>query len=81
MSPPRRRLPRCPAAVSCFAQDALDRIESVARRLLAAVDEGDMLRTYLAALKRFTRREAVDTVALRREIAAVVVDKGAYSLS
>jgi alkylation response protein AidB-like acyl-CoA dehydrogenase len=69
------------AAVSCFAQDALDRIESVARRLLAAVDEGDMLRTYLAALKRFTRREAVNTVALRRDIAAAVVEKGAYALS
>ena len=69
------------AAVSCFAQDALDRIECAARRLLAAVGEGDMLRTYLAALKRFTRREAVNTVALRREIAAAVVDKGAYPLS
>ena len=69
------------AAVSCFAQDALDRIECAARRLLAAVGEGDMLRTYLAALKRFTRREAANTVALRREIAAAVVDKGAYPLS
>src|SRR5688572_8769171 len=66
------------AAVRCFAQDALDRIESQARRLLAAVDEGDMLRTYLAALKRFTKREALNTVALRREVAAAVVEKGAY---
>jgi alkylation response protein AidB-like acyl-CoA dehydrogenase len=66
------------AAVRCFAQDALDRIESQARRLLAAVDEGDVLRTYLAALKRFTRREALNTVALRRTVAAAVVEKGAY---
>jgi alkylation response protein AidB-like acyl-CoA dehydrogenase len=66
------------AAVRCFAQDALDRIESSARRLLAAVDEGDMLRTYLAALKRFTKRETLNTVALRREVAAAVVEKGAY---
>jgi alkylation response protein AidB-like acyl-CoA dehydrogenase len=66
------------AAVRCFAQDALDRIEGSARRLLAAVDEGDMLRTYLAALKRFTKRETLNTVALRREVAAAVVEKGAY---
>jgi alkylation response protein AidB-like acyl-CoA dehydrogenase len=69
------------AAVRCFAQDALDRIESCARRLLAAVDEGDMLRTYLAALKRFTRRDAPNTVALRRQVAAAVVEKGGYPLS
>lgn len=41
----------------------MDRIETSARRLLAAVGEGDMLRTYLAALKRFSRREALNTVA------------------
>lgn len=69
------------AAVRCFAQDALDLIESRARRLLAAVDEGDTLRTSLAALKRFTKREAQNTVALRRLVAAAVVDKGAYPLS
>ena len=69
------------AAVRCFAQDALDRVESCARRLLSAVDEGDMLRTYLAALKRFTKRDAPNTVALRRLVASSVVDKGGYPLS
>jgi alkylation response protein AidB-like acyl-CoA dehydrogenase len=68
-------------AVRCFAQDAMDRIETSARRLLAAVDEGDTLRTYLAALKRFTKRETLDTVALRREIAAAVVEAEGYPLS
>jgi hypothetical protein len=34
----------------------MDKIENLARRALAAIDEGDMLRTYLAALKRFSRR-------------------------
>jgi alkylation response protein AidB-like acyl-CoA dehydrogenase len=63
------------AAVQCFAQEALERIEANGRRLLAALDEGDMLRTYLAALKRFTKREVVDTVALRRRIAAAAIDE------
>ena len=47
------------AAVRCFAQDAMDEIEASARRLLAAVEEGDTLRALLAALKRFTKREVV----------------------
>jgi alkylation response protein AidB-like acyl-CoA dehydrogenase len=69
------------AAVRCFAQDALDRIEVSARRLLSAVDEGDMLRTYLAALKRFTKREAKNTVALRRMVASAAIERGGYPLS
>jgi len=68
------------AATRCFAQDAMDRIEVSARRLLAAVEEGDMLRTYLAALRRFTKREAINTVALRRVVAEAAIEKGAYPL-
>jgi hypothetical protein len=68
------------AAVRCFAQDAMDRIEVSARRLLAAVDEGDMLRTYLAALRRFGKREIADTVALRRRVAEAAIEAGGYPL-
>jgi alkylation response protein AidB-like acyl-CoA dehydrogenase len=68
------------AAVRCFAQDTMDRIETSARRLLSAVEEGDMLRTYLAALRRFTKRDPVNTVALRRQVADAAIEKGAYPL-
>ncbi len=69
------------AAVRCFAQDAMDRIEMSAKRLLSAVDAGDALRTYLAALKRFTRRETQNTVALRRRVAEAAIEAGGYPLS
>ena len=68
------------AALRCFAQDSLDRIEVAARRLLAAVEEGDTLRTMLAALRRFTRRETLDTVALRRQVAEAAIERGGYPL-
>jgi alkylation response protein AidB-like acyl-CoA dehydrogenase len=68
------------AALRCFAQDALDRIEVSARRLLAGVEEGDTLRAYLAALKRFTKRETLNTVALRRQVAEAVIETGGYPL-
>lgn len=69
------------AAVRCFAQDAMDRIETSGRRLLGALEEGDMLRTYLAALKRFTKREVVNTVALRRQVAEATIETGSYPLA
>jgi alkylation response protein AidB-like acyl-CoA dehydrogenase len=68
------------AAVKVFAQDAMDKIENTARRALAAIDEGDMLRTYLAALKRFSRREVANTIALRRQVAEAVIERGRYPL-
>ena len=67
--------------VQCFAQESMDRIEANGRKLLAALDEGDTLRTYLAALKRFTKREVVDTVGLKRQLAEAAIDRvGGYPL-
>jgi alkylation response protein AidB-like acyl-CoA dehydrogenase len=66
------------AAVRCYAQEAMDHIEVSARHLLSAVDEGDTLRTYLAGLRRLTRREGVNTVALRRQLAEAALEKGGY---
>ncbi len=68
------------AAVRCYAQDAMDEIEVSARKLLAAVEEGDTLRTLLAALKRFTKREVCNTVALRRQVADAAIEKVGYPL-
>ncbi|MCL5286417.1 MAG: acyl-CoA dehydrogenase family protein [Acidobacteria bacterium] len=60
-------------AARAFIYDAMDRVEKQARTAVAAVAEGDMLRIQLAALKRFTKREAVDTIAMRRRVAAAVL--------
>jgi alkylation response protein AidB-like acyl-CoA dehydrogenase len=66
------------AAVRCYAQSAIDQVEASARYLLSAVEEGDTLRTYLAALRRLTRREPVNTVALRRQVAQAALDRGGF---
>jgi alkylation response protein AidB-like acyl-CoA dehydrogenase len=62
-----------------FAHDAFGRIEGTARLLLAALEEGDALRTQLAVLRRLTRRDPVDSLALKRRIAARVVKAGGYA--
>jgi alkylation response protein AidB-like acyl-CoA dehydrogenase len=59
-------------AARVFIYDAADRVEKQARTALVAVTKGDMLRTQLAVLRRFTKHEPVDTVALRRRVAAAV---------
>src|SRR5579875_1631275 len=65
-------------AARVFLSDAADRAEREARTALAATVEGDMLRTQLAVLRRFAKREPVDTVALRRRVAAAVLAGDRY---
>jgi alkylation response protein AidB-like acyl-CoA dehydrogenase len=63
-----------------FCNDAMERISVSAKNTLAAMSEGDELRTLLAALRRFTKLSPVNTVAARQRIANVLIgaNKWAY---
>jgi hypothetical protein len=63
---------------SVFVNDASGRVEIAARNALAAMTEGDMLRTLLAALRRVMKVSPVNAVALRRRVADAVVEKKGY---
>jgi alkylation response protein AidB-like acyl-CoA dehydrogenase len=65
-------------ATRVFISDAADRSEREARAALAGTVEGDALRTQLAVLRRFTKRDAIDTIAPRRRIAAAVLAGDRY---
>ncbi|HYL82611.1 MAG TPA: acyl-CoA dehydrogenase family protein [Candidatus Angelobacter sp.] len=65
-------------AARVFINDAAERVESEARRAIAAVHDGDMLITQMAVLKRFAKRPAVNTIALRRNVAAAVQAQDRY---
>jgi alkylation response protein AidB-like acyl-CoA dehydrogenase len=65
-------------ATRVFIADAAERVEHEAKRAIAAVNEGDMLTTQMAVLKRFGKRAAVDTIALRRRVAAAVQAQDKY---
>ena len=65
-------------AARVFITDAAGRVENEARRAVAAVHEGDMLTTQMALLKRFAKRAPVDTIALRRNVAAAVQAQDKY---
>jgi butyryl-CoA dehydrogenase len=60
---------------------AMERIESGARRVVAAVSEGDMLRSQMAILRRLSKSEPFNTVALREKVAQRVIETGKYQVA
>jgi butyryl-CoA dehydrogenase len=67
-------------ATQYYAAHAMTIIEPAARRVLAAVAEGDMLRTQLAILRRLVKHEPADTIQIGRELARQAIDSGRYPL-
>jgi alkylation response protein AidB-like acyl-CoA dehydrogenase len=65
-------------AARVFVNDAAMRIDASARQALAAMTEGDTLRTMLAALRRLLKVTPVNTVAMRRRLADATVEKRGY---
>lgn len=65
-------------AARVFVNDAAGRVELAARSALAAMAEGDVLRTQLAALRRLLKTMPANTVAMRRRLADAMVAKGGY---
>jgi alkylation response protein AidB-like acyl-CoA dehydrogenase len=66
------------AAARVFINDAAVRVEASAKTALAAMAEGDTLRTLLAALRRLLKVMPINTVALRRQLADATVDRRTY---
>ena len=60
---------------------AMEKVEASARKIIAAVAEGDMLRTQLAILRRLAKYEPFNTIALRQQIAQTILERGRYSLT
>jgi alkylation response protein AidB-like acyl-CoA dehydrogenase len=65
-------------AARAYVHEAAGRIELAARHCLAAMADGDVLRTQLAALRRLLKVTPANTVAMRRRLADATVAKGAY---
>jgi hypothetical protein len=63
-----------------YLSEAMEKIEAAARKIIAAVAEGDMLRTQLAILRRLAKYEPFNTIELRQQIAGKVIERGKYTL-
>src|SRR6476646_8263534 len=62
-----------------FCNDAVERIEARAKNTLAGMSEGDELRTLLAALRRFTKLQPMNTIAARQRIADEMIKGNRYT--
>jgi butyryl-CoA dehydrogenase len=59
----------------------MEKIEAAAKKIIAAVAEGDMLRTQLAILRRLAKHELFNTVELGQQIAQKMIERGKYTLA
>jgi alkylation response protein AidB-like acyl-CoA dehydrogenase len=69
------------AMTRVYLTQAMDKIESAAKKVIAAVAEGDMLRTQLAILRRVAKYEPFNTIELRQQIAQKMIEAGKYTVA
>jgi butyryl-CoA dehydrogenase len=69
------------AMTRVYLSQAFEKIESAAKKVIAAVADGDMLRTQLAILRRLGKYEPFNTIELRQLIAQKVIERGKYTLA
>ncbi|MFZ0772214.1 MAG: acyl-CoA dehydrogenase family protein [Candidatus Sulfotelmatobacter sp.] len=68
------------AMARVYISQAMEKVESAAKKVIAAVADGDMLRTQLAILRRLAKYEPFNTIELRQQIAQKVIERGKYTL-
>jgi alkylation response protein AidB-like acyl-CoA dehydrogenase len=69
------------AMTRVYLSQAMEKIEAAAKKIIAAVAEGDMLRTQLAILRRMAKHEPFNTIELRQQIAGKMIERGKYTLA
>jgi butyryl-CoA dehydrogenase len=66
------------AMTQVYMQGAMTRLEGAAKKVIAAVAEGDMLRTQMAIVRRLVKFEPLNVIALQETIATRVLETGKY---
>src|ERR1700678_55020 len=69
------------AMTRVYLSQAMEKVESAARKVIAGVADGDMLRTQIAILRRLAKHEPFNTIELRQQIAQKVIERGKYTLA
>ena len=69
------------AMTRLYMTQALERIEAAAKKVIADVADGDMLRTQLAIVRRLAKHEPFNTIALGQQIAQKTIEVGKYAVA
>ncbi|MCB9246807.1 MAG: acyl-CoA dehydrogenase family protein [Flavobacteriales bacterium] len=62
----------------CYVSDSAERIHLSGKHAVCGIAEGDELRMMLIGLKRFTKTEPYNTIALRQQIARYMIEANAW---
>jgi butyryl-CoA dehydrogenase len=66
------------AMTQVYLEGAFAKLEAAAKKVIADVAEGDMLRTQMAIVRRLARHDPVNVIALQESIASRVLETGKY---
>src|SRR5271167_3314658 len=69
------------AMTRVYLTQAFEKVEAAAKKVIADVAEGDMLRTQLAIVRRLAKHEPFNTIALRQQIAQKTIEAEKYRLA
>jgi alkylation response protein AidB-like acyl-CoA dehydrogenase len=69
------------AMARVYMTQALAKIEAAAKKVVADVAEGDMLRSQLAIVRRLAKHEPFNTIALGQQIAQKTIEAGKYVIA
>ncbi|OQX65939.1 MAG: acyl-CoA dehydrogenase [Desulfococcus sp. 4484_242] len=65
-------------AVKVYVDEMIPRIELWAKQTIAYMEEGDMLKTQLAGIKKLARYQPINSIRLKQSIANRIIDLEAY---
>ena len=69
------------AMTQVYLAVAMEKIEAAARKVVAAVADGDTMRAQMAIFRRLAKHEPFNTIAARQKIAQKVLEAGKYVLA
>jgi alkylation response protein AidB-like acyl-CoA dehydrogenase len=69
------------AATRVYISDAFPKIDILAKQILAAISEGEELRTQLMGIKKLAKYTPINAIALRRQIAESAIPVARYNLT
>ena len=68
------------AMTGYYFAKAMQTVEASARKVVANVAEGDLLRTQMVIVRRLAKHDPLNTIALGRQITHYVLETGHYSI-
>jgi alkylation response protein AidB-like acyl-CoA dehydrogenase len=66
------------AMTQVYIAGAMSKLEAAAKKVIAAVTEGDMMRTQIAIVRRLVKHDPVNVIGLQEQVAARVLETGKY---